>query len=94
MFKKIWLNPMETHNPDYDILCGRVDDDTIITYCLQIKGPCPGAETMEIYSGLNYNPESKKRSWSRHYSEEAIPKVWKARWLELQRIYKMAHSRQ
>jgi hypothetical protein len=94
MFKKIWLHPMESHNPYYDILCGRIDADTYITYCLQIKGPTPGKETMEIYTGENYNADSKLRSWSRHYSGEAIPKTWKKHWLELQRIYKMAHSRQ
>ena len=93
MFKKIWLNPMESHNPDYDILCGRVDEDTFISYCLQIKGPTPGLETMEIYKGENYSVGSKLRSWSRHYSREAIPKVWKNHWLELQRIYQMEHSR-
>jgi hypothetical protein len=92
MFKKTWLNPVGSHNPDYDILCGMVDEDTFITYCLQINGPNPGEETMEIYRGENYNVGSKLRSWSRHYSEEAIPKVWKKHWLELQRIYKMAHS--
>ena len=93
MFTKIWLNPMESHNPDYDILCGRVDEDTFITYCLQLKGPCPGAETIEIYTGPNYSPKSKKRSRSRHYSQEAIPKVWRAQWLKLKELYEAQHKR-
>jgi len=93
MFQKIWLNPMESHNPDFDILCGRIDKDTFITYCLQIKGSSPGAETMEIYKGENYSPNSKERSWSRHYSEHQIPKTWKRHWLELKRVYEQAHSR-
>ena len=87
MFTKIWLNPMESHNPDYDILCGRVDDETFITYCLQIKGPNPGEETMEIYRGENYNANSKLRSWSRRYVKDAIPSNWRASWLELRSKY-------
>ena len=93
MFKKIWLNPMESHNPDYDILCGRLDEDTFITYCLQLKGPYPGSETMEMYKGANYNASSRARSWSRHYSKEAIPRVWRRHWLELKRIYEAQHKR-
>ena len=93
MFKKTWLNPMESHNPYYDILCGRVDEDTFITYCLQINGPNPGEETMEIYKGENYNVGSNLRSWSRRYSEEAIPNVWKKQWLSLRLQYRTEHKR-
>jgi hypothetical protein len=93
MFKKTWLYPMESHNPDFDILCGRVDEDTFITYGLQINGPNPGEETMEIYKGENYNVDSKLRSWSRHYAKDAIPKVWKKQWLSLRFEYRTEHAR-
>lgn len=77
----------ESHNPEYDILKGQLDEDTYITYCLCIKGPRKGQESCEYYSGKNYLPKSTKRSYSRHWKADEIPVKYKQRWQLLRSMY-------
>lgn len=78
----------ESHNPEYDILEGQLDEDTYITYCLCIKGPNKGQESCEYYSGENYVSDSTKRSYSRHWKADEIPVKYKQRWQLLRSMYK------
>jgi hypothetical protein len=46
-----------------------------------------GQEFMEVYTGENYVPSSKKRSHSRHYYADAIPASYMAAWQTLKDYY-------
>jgi len=46
-----------------------------------------GQEFMEVYTGENYVPSSKKRSHSRHYYTEAIPASYMNAWQTLKDYY-------
>ena len=88
-FKGTTFNSHNHHNPHYDILEGKLDDDTIITYCKCVKGKnkFQGTESMEYYSGRNYVMTSKKPSYSRHYDAAFIPKKYYKLWILLRSIY-------
>ena len=47
----------------------------------------PGQEFMEVYTGQNYVPSSKKRSHSRHFYSEAIPASYMKAWQTLKDYY-------
>jgi hypothetical protein len=47
----------------------------------------PGQEFMEVYTGQNYVPSSKKRSYSRHFYSEAIPASYMKAWQTLKDYY-------
>jgi hypothetical protein len=47
----------------------------------------PGQEFIEIYTGENYVPSSKKRSHSRHFYSEAIPASYRQAWQTLKDYY-------
>ena len=66
-----------THNPQTDIVRGEIDKDSFITY---YKDKDTGIEGMEYYSGSNYKLGSKKKSYSRNYPAEKIPKKYKVSW--------------
>lgn len=47
-----------------------------------------GQEFMEVYTGENYVPSSKKRSHSRHYYSDSIPASYMEAWETLKEYYK------
>ena len=84
---KIKFNSHKNHNPECDILEGHLDKDSLITYCINIKGPNKGEESMEYYMGSNYNAASDKKSFSKHYTIDKIPSKYKSAWTELKNKY-------
>lgn len=91
-FIKTKFNSHKWHNDECDILEGRLNDDTFITYGIYIKDGKYGTmkqgdEFMEIYTGSNYNIGSSKKSHSRVYAPNQIPAKYKSLWLELKSIY-------
>jgi hypothetical protein len=95
---KIEFRSHRSHNDHCDITVYQLDKDTNITYGIYVKstihwkGPVglpiqPGTEFMEIYVGENYNVDSKKRSNSRHYYADAIPKKYNELWQSLKEYY-------
>jgi hypothetical protein len=77
----------ENHNPDCDIIVGHIDADTDLTYGIYVKGPKKGEEFCEYYSGENYCPESRKRSYSKLWKPVNIPIKYYTRWQLLRSIY-------
>lgn len=84
---KMKFNSHLNHNPDCDILEGHLNDgNAFITYGIYVKGTKTGSEFMEYYSGQNYGGKSKK-SYSRLYNVNEIPKTYKAIWDKLKQEY-------
>ncbi len=84
------FNSHLNHNPDCDIVEGRLNIDTFITFGIYVndtKSNKKGDKFMELYTGENYNVHSKKRSHSRHYTVDKIPAKYKGTWELLQEIY-------
>ena len=86
------FNSHKNHNPYTDIIEGKIDNDSFITYYVNVKGNEVGKEGMELYVGENYVEGSKKRSSSRNFSVDQIPLKYKKAWnklkLEYQEKYK------
>jgi hypothetical protein len=89
-FLEVKFNSHKNHNPYTDIVEGKLDKDTMMTYCITVKddGKIPiGTESMELYIGDNYVLGSTKKSYSRHYAVDKIPSKYKKLWLELKELY-------
>jgi hypothetical protein len=74
------------YNPDCDILELPMGE-SIITYGVYVSGPRKGDEFMEYYSGPNYTAYGGKKSYSRCYSVDRIPKAWRPVWEVLKIVY-------
>lgn len=81
------FNPHTCHNPSCDIVEAHVTPQSFITYGVYVSGPRAGEEFMEFYQGPNYKPGSEVRNWSRCYSVDQIPKLWKSSWLKAKEAY-------
>jgi hypothetical protein len=66
-----------THNTNAEIVRGEIDKDSYMTY---YKDKHTGVEGMEYYTGKNYKVNSDKKSYSRNYSPDKIPKKYKESW--------------
>lgn len=86
-FKGANYHSHRNHNPDCDILEGYLDQDSLITYGVYIRGPKKGQEFCEYYRGENYRMLSKKRSYSRCWKPTNIPVKYKDLWQLLRSIY-------
>lgn len=95
---KLNFNSHLVHNPYCDILEYQINDDTYITYGMYVKpsvsnkGPIEMVlpvctEFMEIYTGENYNVNSKKRGHSKMYYKNEIPEKYKALWVSIRSYY-------
>lgn len=82
----------QSHNPYTDILEGKIDKDSFITYYINVKGKDVGKEGMEYYSGENYVVGSNKKSVSRNYSIDQIPSKYKKAWDKLKLEYNEMHK--
>ena len=82
------FNSHKNHNPNCDIIEGRIDKDSFLCYGIDIKGEDKGKEFCEYYRGSNYNVGSNEKSYSRHFSPEKIPSKFKKAWEKLRTIYK------
>jgi hypothetical protein len=89
---KTKFNSHKNHNPYTDILEGKIDNDSFITYYVNVKGKDIGKEGMEYYSGENYVAGSNKKSSSRNYSVDQIPAKYKKAWDELKLEYNQKHK--
>lgn len=65
MFTKVKYRPHTEHNPNCDIVEGHISEDAFITYGEYTLDP--SRKFVEYYSGENYKPESRKKSYSRHW---------------------------
>ena len=92
-FSKVHFNSHKNHNSECDILEGHLDNDTMITYIINVNGPDKGKEEMEYYTGSNYVAGSNKKSFSRHFSSDQIPNQFKADWLKLKELYNSKYKR-
>lgn len=84
------FNSHLNHNPECDILEGRLNIDTFITFGIYVKNTNTnkiGDKFMELYTGKNYNINSTKRSHSRKWDYPNIPAKYKETWNELEKIY-------
>ena len=90
-FVEVKFNSHKNHNPYADIVEGKLDKDTMITYGIYVKDSTKeipaGTEFMELYVGENYVVGSSKRSNSRYYTVDKIPAKYKKLWLELKEMY-------
>ena len=82
------------HNPDFNIVTGRFDKDTIICYSRRIKFDHTKSEEeqpieiMEIYKGINYVIGPKIKSYSRVYRKvKDFPIKYLKAWEELKSLY-------
>lgn len=91
-FKKIYFNSHKNHNPDTDIVVGRIDDDSEMTYHIGVKGKDKGIEGMEYYKGENYVVGSNKKSSSRNYPKDQIPEKYKKAWKILKNEYETKYK--
>lgn len=87
-FTKIKFNSHKNHNPNADIVEGWINDNSFITYVLDLKS---GVESMEYYTGENYTARPGK-SFSRHFQITQIPKKYRALWEELKTIYQTQYK--
>lgn len=83
------FNSHTNHNPDCDILCANIDQDTIITYCLNLK---TNLQSMELYIGENYVVGSAKKSYSRIYTTVNIPMKYLKNWCALKVKYEKEYN--
>ena len=80
---KIEILEPKNHNPHCLIANTLIDSETMITCAMEIKSKeCK----MEFYSGENYVPGAKFRSYSRIYSEDKIPKKYKETYRRLKNL--------
>ncbi len=92
-FQKLEFHSHKNHNPECDILCGYLNDDTYICYGIYVKGENIGKEFMEFYTGSNYSSDSTKKSYSRHFVSNKIPSKYKDKWLQLKQIYNSKYKK-
>lgn len=85
--ENIRFNSHKVHNPFCDIMEAKIDQDSILTYGIYIKGPRIGEEFCEYYRGENYINHSKVKSYSRLYSIEKTPKKYTETLKEIKGIY-------
>jgi len=84
------FNSHKNHNPDCDILEGRLTIDSFITFGIYVKDTekhKKGQKFMELYVGKNYNVNSNKNSHSRVWYYPNIPAKYMETWNLLQEIY-------
>ncbi len=93
-FKKVKFNSHKNHNPNTDILEGHIDDDSFITYGIDVNGDKKGKEHMKYYKGSNYVVGSNAKSTSRHYEKDAIPAKYLSSWNELKKQYEEKYSKE
>ena len=86
------FNSHKNHNPYADILEGKIDKDSFITYYVYVKGDEIGKEGMEYYVGSNYVVGSSKKSSSRRYDADKIPSKYKKAWDRLKSEYNEKHK--
>lgn len=84
------FNSHKNHNPHCDILEGKLDGDSFITYYIELK---TGNEGMEYYKGENYVVGSNKKSFSRIFkSEQEIPTKYRELWEVLKKTYQTCYK--
>lgn len=81
-------------NPEVDFLQGNIDNDSFMSYFINVSGSRKGEEGMEYYKGENYVSGSKEKSYSKVYSEKDIPSKYKKAWNELKREYESKYKDQ
>jgi hypothetical protein len=86
------FNSHKNHNHNADILEGKIDKDSFITYYVYVNGKDIGKEGMEYYTGENYVVGSNKKSSSRNYSVDKIPSKYKKAWDKLKLEYEEKHK--
>lgn len=91
-FLEYEFNPHTKHNPYADILAGKIDNDTEITYGIYVKGKDAGEEFMEYYAGENYVVGSNKRSKSNMWKPQEIPAKYKNAWESLKQKYETEYK--
>jgi len=77
------LNRPEDHNPDCMIVEHNISNDVKLAVSITLKTKVP---LFEYYSGENYMPKSKKKSYSRVYSRNNIPATYKTQFRNLERF--------
>ncbi len=88
----IKFNSHTNHNPNCDILEGKIDSDSFMTYGIYVLGDKKGQEFMEYYRGENYVVGSTKRSHSNYFAVNNIPSKYKDAWEELKKIYETRYA--
>lgn len=83
------FNSHKDHNPTADIVVGKIDSDSEITY---VKNLNTGEESMEYYQGPNYVVGSTKKSFFRHFKENEIPLKYKDAWGKLKEKYEVEYE--
>lgn len=93
-FLEIQFRSHKKHNPDFNIIEGRLDKDTIICYTRRVKFDTSKGEAeqpiemLEVYRGGNYVIGSTKSNYSRVYTkQEEYPQKYLDAWLELKSLY-------
>ena len=91
-FKKVWFLSHEFHNPNCDIVCGQLDENTVICYGVYVKEKPlnkVGTEFFEYYSGKNYvSGSNQTKSYSRGCPVDRIIPKYRKTWQQLKDMYK------
>lgn len=82
------FNSHKSHNYECDIVEGKIDSDSFLTFGIHVNGVNKGKTFCEYYKGSNYVANSKLPSYSRMWANEIdIPKKYYAMFKELEAIY-------